>query len=168
MFGRVETSLTDLEMRFVPIEPWPAQQAWTIECSPAALRDVSGRSARVPDPVTFRASNGPGSPLPERQTPLSFEADIAPLLTDCTTCHDGAGRVALAYDTLVGRRSRSVPERWLVLAGQPARSVLLNKLVETPILRTGTAMPPPWSDQPPLTRDVVRVVEQWIATGARP
>lgn len=167
MFGRTETSLTDLEVRFDPIEPWPDDLTWTIELRGAALRGLDGRSARVPDPIRFDALP-PASSRPPVAEPRSFASDVAPLFAGCAGCHDGVDQIELDAQTMVDRRSQSVPGRWLVLAGEPARSVLLNKLVDHPVARFGAAMPPPWSDVPPLDAAAVRTVERWIADGALP
>lgn len=167
MYGQVETSLTDLEMRFVPIEPWREGLTWTVSLNAGALRGLDGRSALVPDPTGFSAVPAEGGG-PADVAALSFSTDVAPLLTDCASCHDGEGLVALTADALVDQHSSSVPDRWLVLAGEPERSVLLNKLVDAPVARFGTVMPPPWSEQPRLSRHAVRTIEAWIEQGALP
>ena len=105
------------------------------------------------------------------KAPLSFVADIQPLLDACERCH-GDGRLPVlltpdvAYEQLVDAPSIQVPVLDRVDPGNVAASYLVDKLRDTHIGRGGMGerMPPgnPWSE------DDIATVERWIAGGALP
>lgn len=85
---------------------------------------------------------------------------------------------ALEYDRIVGQASLSRPDQYLVAPYSPTKSVLLHKAIPDYPDRDGTAMPPPWwspdldlgveIEARPLTANELRMIELWIATGAKP
>ena len=81
-------------------------------------------------------------------------------------CHGQQGLVALERDVLLSSTSATVPGLALVRPWDPARSMLVRKVVPHVDDRFGTVMPPPWSELPLLSRDEQRLVEQWVGAGA--
>ncbi|MEZ4385354.1 MAG: carboxypeptidase-like regulatory domain-containing protein [Nannocystaceae bacterium] len=101
-----------------------------------------------------------------------FEADIQPIFTArCATagCH-GAMNPQLGLDlspgaafaALVGIQSAGQPDKLLVSAGEPAASVLVDKLSATP--SAGLRMPV----GAPLSDAELARIDAWITAGAQP
>jgi cytochrome c553 len=151
----------------------------------ATVRALDGRTLSAPAVATFDigATTVGRAPRP----PLRW-GDVRPLLVDrggCARCHGpGEAPPARRLDLTVSPRDRElglvdVPSLGLagtgaplmrVAAGDPARSVLVRKLVGgdgrdgAPFARVdGTRMPP---DAPPLDDDAIAAVARWIADGA--
>ena len=98
----------------------------------------------------------------------SYAADIEPLWQDvCITCHNSIMNLTTgqSYDAMVNVRSTQVAALYTVLAGDPSRSYLLNKLRGThlDVGGRGDQMPPggPYWDEA-----TIQMVETWIAEGA--
>ncbi|MFT6627307.1 MAG: hypothetical protein ACJA1R_000563 [Flavobacteriales bacterium] len=96
----------------------------------------------------------------------TWEADIQPLLHEACGCHEEDSsppprltRGLLELDDAVARSRR------YVAPGDPSRSYLLHKVLPDYPDRFGTVMPPPWSDQPALTAQQVRLISDWISAG---
>jgi hypothetical protein len=114
----------------------------------------------TPDPATCDTDTDPA-------TPVTFSADIAPLLaSSCTDCHR-QGEVGVedsdldltSYAALRagGRRS----ETTIAIPGEPCSSVLWLKLGADPPF--GDRMP---RDDAPLSSAEIALVHDWIAEGA--
>lgn len=141
------------------------------------FEDVRGIQLAAVPPVTWDQQTPPNSPtagvpanvLPPQQPAMSFARSVAPLLSACGQCHGTVGGPpALAYDTLVGVRSRSRPSALLVEEGRPARSVLIHRVVPAHPLAINGPMPPVTAGIAPLSAGDIRVLERWIREGARP
>lgn len=104
---------------------------------------------------------------------ISFAQEIVPVLRmRCAVCHmtgsePGSLRLipSAAYESLVGKSSISTG-RWLVIAGKPEESYLINKLRGThlDVEGQGSRMP---QGQDPLSQEVVHLIETWIEQGAK-
>jgi len=95
-------------------------------------------------------------------TPISYTRDIRPILSEnCFYCHgqDPNQRKAdIRFDTLQGQK-----ESGTITPGKPSESPLIDRI------HSGDAtklMPPPKSNRK-LTADQKKLLERWIAEGAR-
>ncbi|MEY4722388.1 MAG: hypothetical protein RIQ46_2113 [Pseudomonadota bacterium] len=117
--------------------------------------------------------NAEGSPATAGKS--LFQAEIAPLLaSNCATCHltgQEAGNMALipakAIESLVGVKSVEAPNLMRVVPGDPDTSYLVMKLEGTHMARGGTGAQMPFG-APPLPKEKIAKVRQWIAEGAKP
>lgn len=115
-----------------------------------------------------------GSPQAAAEKSL-FQAEIAPLLaSNCATCHltgQEAGNMALvpgkAIESLVGVKSVEAPNLVRVVPGDPDASYLVMKLDGTHLAKGGTGAQMPFG-APPLPKETIAKVRQWIAEGAKP
>jgi hypothetical protein len=117
-----------------------------------------------------------GAPVTETATPAVslFRSNIAPLLTSrCATCHltgQEAGNMSLIPDkaiaTLVGVKSVEATLLVRVVPGKPDDSYLVMKLEGTHIERGGTGAAMPFGT-PPLSKEEIAKVRQWISEGAK-
>ena len=135
----------------------------------SALRGLDGAAA-VATHVAFTAGQTPGGapPAAPRRT---LAADVQPLLdAGCalSSCHDArsaAGGLALdaahARAALIGVEAAEAPGQTRVIAGHPASSYLLRKLLGTPDIQ-GLQMPS--GGQWPL--ESLRIVSDWISSGS--
>lgn len=114
-----------------------------------------------------------GSTGGDTEAPLSLVGDVWPIFADKCGCHNdsnGAGKLKLsesnAYDKLVGKPSKQVPEMLLVDPGSPETSYLWHKMNDTQdtVDGEGKVMPPGGK----LKQDKLDLVEQWILQGAAP
>jgi hypothetical protein len=86
-------------------------------------------------------------------------------------CHDSSSpaaaldlsTAAAAYEGLVGKPTLIVPEKMLVVPGDPDGSFLIAKLRGE--LGPDEGEPMPYAN-PPLHDDVIGAIEAWIASGA--
>jgi len=100
--------------------------------------------------------------LPHAEPPVSYGRDIRPILSEnCFYCHgqDPNQRKAdVRLDTLAGQRAEGI-----VVPGKPAESSLLERIHAT---EASQLMPPPKSNRK-LTADQKKLIERWIAEGAK-
>ncbi len=100
--------------------------------------------------------------LPHGEPPVSYGRDIRPILSEnCFYCHgqDPNQRKAdVRLDTFAGQRSEGI-----VVPGKPAESSLLERIHAT---EASQLMPPPKSNRK-LTADQKKLIERWIAEGAK-
>ncbi|WP_372730381.1 hypothetical protein [Novosphingobium sp.] len=116
-----------------------------------------------------------GVPAPAAATPVSYQADIVPLIeSQCATCHltgEEAGGISLvgdvARDFLVGKPSQEAPVIMRVVPGNPDASYLVMKLEGTHLANGGSGGQMPFG-APPLPPEQIAKVRQWIAAGAKP
>ena len=135
----------------------------------SALHGLDGAVATASH-VGFTAGQTPGGapPAAPRRT---LAADVQPLLdAGCalSSCHDAssaAGGLALdpahARAALIGVEAAEAPGETRVIAGHPASSYLLRKLLGTPDIQ-GLQMPS--GGQWPL--ESLRIVSDWISSGS--
>lgn len=117
---------------------------------------------------------GETSPQPTAEKSL-YQAEIAPLFAaNCATCHltgQEAGNMALipakAIESLVGVPSVEAPGLVQVVPGDPDASYLVMKLEGTHVANGGTGAQMPFG-APPLPRESITKIRQWIAEGAKP
>lgn len=165
--GRGEWSLVARELRFYASGPPLPGLLYTVSLDPTELIGASGQPVIVPmehefsveAPVDLTHWDAPASP------PVTFDETIAPLLQRCAECHGQLELSPLSYDELVLRPASSVPSRYRVEPYEPARSVLLRRLVPG-YASEGEEMPPWWGDAEPLTHEELSLVERWIRSGA--
>lgn len=179
---RVEYSLVYREVRYFPTRPLRDDLRWTLTLDSDALISLGGGRPIPLEPVAFRIDGGlvvPDGDLPPHvrlddapppvAAPVRFATDVEPVLRRaCGACHGVGGLVALDHATLRAASSVTLPDVPLVRPFDPAGSMLLQKVVPDHPVRFGTVMPPPWSDQAPLTHEELRVIEAWIQQGAVP
>jgi len=95
-------------------------------------------------------------------TPLSYTRDIRPILSEnCFYCHgqDANQRKAdIRFDTLQGQK-----ESGAITPGKPSESPLIDRIHSGDVTKL---MPPPKSNRK-LTADQKKLLERWIAEGAR-
>lgn len=122
-----------------------------------------------------------GSPEGDAASPQAaaekslFQAEIAPLLaSNCATCHmtgQEAGNMALipakAIESLVGVKSVEAPNLVRVVPGDPDASYVIMKLEGTHLAKGGSGAQMPFG-APPLPKETIAKVRQWIAEGAKP
>lgn len=114
---------------------------------------------------------GSAPPPPGEPPPLSFAADVQPILSSrCVACHAAGGLASFmpltadqARANLVGQGSVTFPGELRVAPGDPDASVLYHRVAGTGVF--GSIMPPPPS--PPLEAGQVALIRDWIAQGAR-
>lgn len=94
---------------------------------------------------------------------VSFASDVAPALVEnCSGCHgDDRPRAGFSVTTF-GRLMRGGQSGPAILAGKGAESLLVNKIRGTDI--EGQRMP---IGRPPLSADLIAIIEQWIDQGAK-
>lgn len=116
-----------------------------------------------------------GTTAPAAATPVSYQADIVPLIeSQCATCHltgEEAGDISMvgdvARDFLVSKPSQEAPAIMRVVAGNPDASYLVMKLEGTHLTHGGSGGQMPFG-APPLAPEQIAKVRQWIAAGAKP
>jgi hypothetical protein len=109
------------------------------------------------------------------ETASLFQSDIAPLFrSKCATCHltgTEAGKMALtpqsAIANVVGVKSSEAPTLMRVAPGKPDESYLIMKLEGTHIEHGGTGATMPFG-APPLSKEQITKIRQWITEGAKP
>ena len=105
----------------------------------------------------------PAGPVTLKPGDVSFAFDIAPvLLKNCCGCHDDDDPEENLSMVTFARLMRGGESGPAVNAGQAAESLLLRKIKGTGI--DGQRMP---IGKPPLSPEVIALVEKWIAQGAR-
>lgn len=163
----IRWSVVDRTLVARPWEPLRPELAWTLAVQGDALVAVDGAVAADVEPVALSVSDADATPdTPARQP--TWDDDIAPLLrTRCAPCHtDDGPLLPMRRDALVDRPARSAPDARLVLPWDPAASALLWRVIPGYPEPLGAAMPPAWSEQPPLEPDELRLIEAWIRAGA--
>ena len=166
--GRVEILVSDRALRFRPLDPMIEGLDYDVSLSrDQVLSETGAPLAEVLDLPTYRID--PEGTRLQVDRPARGWDDVKPIFErKCDTCHgDPQWKIVpLEYDDLVGRKSDQV-DRFLVRAFDPTDSYLLQKVLPLFANRRFTVQPPPWADAVPLTDDEVRVVEFWIASGAK-
>jgi hypothetical protein len=159
----------DLVSKTVVLRPrtrFAPQNRYVVVLS-SSLRSLSG-GRLAPTMLGFTTGSEPGGALPP-PVPWGFDAVKPALVGECAipSCHgdqDTMGGMQLtadvAYANLVGARATEV-EMQRVAPGDPASSYLLRKLLGTPAI-IGQPMPIGAS----LPADQLRMISDWIATGA--
>lgn len=99
---------------------------------------------------------------------ISFMRDIAPVLNaNCTGCHGGQqGADNMELDTF-NRLRRGGRSGDMLSAGNPGNSLLLRMLRGTAKDQMGQNRPRMPRNRPPLTDEIIKKFETWIAEGAR-
>lgn len=91
---------------------------------------------------------------------LSFSNDIAPILVDkCLSCHSDNPRAGLRLDSFAAMK-RGGRSGLLLVPGEPAQSLLVNRLVIT----TDARMP---KNEDPLPAEEIDKITRWVQQGAR-
>jgi mono/diheme cytochrome c family protein len=94
---------------------------------------------------------------------ISFAAEVAPLLlVNCSGCHDDDRPEQGFSVTTFARLMRGGDSGAAILAGKAAESLLVKKIKGTDI--DGQRMP---ISRPPLSADLITIIERWIDQGAK-
>ncbi|MFT6397020.1 MAG: hypothetical protein ACJAYU_001764 [Bradymonadia bacterium] len=140
---------------------------YTLEIEREALAGLGGRRVYGAEQWEFVVDAEAGTTSASESTPLSYTNDVSPLLWEHCGCHwepeSQIGR--LDFESLRDAATER-PGRRSLQPYDAANSYLLEKILIDYPNRFGTQMPPPWSDEARLSRDEVRIVHDWIATGA--
>lgn len=120
------------------------------------------------------ATAGTAESVPAAPAASLYQSQIAPLLeANCAVCHmtgEEAGGMALVSDTaiasLVDHPSQGAPAIKRVVPGDPDNSYIVMKLEGTHIEHGGIGAQMPFG-APPLTKEQIALIRQWIAEGAR-
>lgn len=163
----IRWSVVDRTLVARPWEPLRPELAWTLAVQGDALVAVDGAVASDVEPVALRVSDADATSDTPARVP-TWDDDVAPLLRDrCAPCHtDDGPLLQMQREALVDRPARSAPDARLILPYDPAGSALLWRVVPGYPEPLGATMPPTWSEQPPLERDDLRMIEAWIRAGA--
>jgi hypothetical protein len=166
--GTVHYGLVDRTLTFLPSAVLRTRMAYEAVLGDA-VRGIDGSVPSGPLDLTFVTGEldaGRESPPP----PASFDEAVRGILAPrCATCHGGSRPVA-ALELWPPERVAELPRAasrqwvgWSILApGRPERSYLMYKITGCPGL-VGGRMPP----GRPLDDPDARVVERWVAAGAR-
>lgn len=149
-----------------PRRPIPALFALAALCGGLAGWRPAGPAvpaARAIPPARTAASAAP----PRRERAVRFNRDVRPILSErCWVCHgpDGGRRKAgLRLDTREGATATLASGKRAVVPGEPAGSELLHRVRAA---NEDERMPPAEHGER-LAPDEVRLLERWIAEGAR-
>ncbi|MCA8992990.1 MAG: PSD1 domain-containing protein [Planctomycetaceae bacterium] len=94
--------------------------------------------------------------------PVQYGRDIRPILSDrCFTCH-GPDRRGQENELQLDSHDKAVESA--IVPGKPAQSELIARILSDD---ETTVMPPPESGRKPLTAAEKKLIEQWIAEGAK-
>lgn len=126
----------------------------------------SARGQSEPSPEPSEAVSGDHSRASDDADELRFNRDIRPVLSDrCFQCHgfDEVQRKAgLRLDTFEGATQALESGRQAIVPGDPSRSEMIRRLrTDDP----GDQMPPP-SSHLEVSAEEIRLLEQWIESGA--
>ena len=119
-------------------------------------------------------SAAPGGGAAGAAAPTSFATTVQPLFDEACSCHQSTPMLMApfslkpgeAYGNLVGRPATQLPSMALVEPGALNESYLWHKVSGTQVEAGGSGMIMPYTV--PLRADELRVIEQWIASGAAP
>lgn len=163
----IRWSVVDRTLVARPWAPLRPELAWTLAVRGDALVGLDGAVAPDLEPLALAVADVAAAEVPPPPEP-TWADDIGPLLrARCAPCHtDDGPLLQMRYDALVDRTASNASDARLVLPWDPARSALLWRVIPGYPEPLGTPMPPPWSDQPPLERDDLRLIEAWIRAGA--
>jgi len=182
--GEVDYVMSERRLTYTSFAPLREGLAYTIEIDETQWRDHVNRPVRaslettidlppvrtsiVPDDDS--ENDGREEPSPsEAEHRRSFARDVEAIFDRaCAGCHGIGGLPSLTPSTLRNVRSATLQDTFLVIPYDASRSMLMHKILVDYPVRYGATMPPPWSDQPPLTDTEVRAIEAWILDGARP
>ncbi|MHC4954144.1 MAG: c-type cytochrome domain-containing protein [Planctomycetota bacterium] len=119
---------------------------------PCACLDVS------PDAGIVGGAAPPGDPQGSGPTTVSFSGDVLGIfLSDCRSCHGGAGGLDLESWSGVMAGGNSGP---VVVPGDPDASLLIKRL-------DGSVLPIMPKSRPALTDGEIDIVRVWIQEGAQ-
>jgi hypothetical protein len=103
---------------------------------------------------------------------VGYAENIQPIFnSSCVVCHAGAGQAGLAlepgvsYGKLVGVPSTESTSELRVKAGSPDQSYLIAKIKGTQVAAGGGGAQMPLN-APPLSQQVIDLIQQWIYAGA--
>ncbi len=168
-YGHADYVMTD---KTIVWHPWSALEPGLVYDFTILDKLTSATGAPYLAPVTppqFKASRDVEASAPVA-LPDATWSQIEPIFEQrCTSCHrDKQWKLnPLTYDSLVGEKSAET-DLYLVRPGDAPDSYLMRKLLwDYPDIEF-TPQPPPWSaGSEELPRDELRLVEGWIAHGAR-
>ena len=166
--GLSKVDLLSRRVRFSPSTPLRENLQYQLYLS-ESIRGIDGH--RLGHPITFSFSTGAISATPRDPIPQLSALDLQGIWnSNCTGCHDSTQRRAgldLSSPEAAIRSLRGVPSRgWEMLVVHPAdhaRSYLIRKLLGEGSF-TGFVMP---ADGPPLPREHIRKIADWIDGGAQ-
>jgi hypothetical protein len=125
---------------------------------------VSAMKHFLPVSITLFALllNGPTQTLSAADSPIVFNRDIRPILTDrCLLCH-GPDEKQRQADLRLDVRQLAIEAA--IVPGQSAKSDLIARVSsQDPDIK----MPPPNSHRKPLTKDEIDKLRRWIDEGAK-
>lgn len=161
--GQVLWVPSTAQLFFDPFEPLNPDLIYTLSVSDDLTLD-DGSALQVPGLMSTQVRElPPADELPAAN--VDTTATIVDMLAaSCGGCHNHQPLVVLDEFTLFGT-SASDRTRPLVEPGEPAQSVLVDRIVPALTRRSGQAMPPAWSDEQPLTQQQVQRIEAWILAG---
>lgn len=166
--GRVTWEMSTRTLEFRPFSDLVPGFVYRPVFDAGRLFSVTGAPFRGGNFPPFRVD--PDAPAGDAPSPRDVEWTTIDALFEarCRSCHADPGwdLNPLTHASLVGSRSEQV-DGLLVVPFDPGDSYLLHKLIADYPVRRFTAQPPPWSGAEPLSDAEVRLVEHWIATGAR-
>ena len=151
-----------------PLDSLRVGLVYTLSADPERLRGLGSRSVdSSQNEWLFRVAEDAGEREEIEAPRLSYYTDIRPILVDGCSCH-WAPETALTplEPSALAERADQRSGRSLVVPFDPARSYLLEKILDGYPDRFGTQMPPPWADEGSLTSEQVQLVHDWIAGGA--
>lgn len=166
--GRARWEMTTRTLVFEPSGELVDGLRYTPRLDGGQLQSVTGapfRSTELQGWLVDVSNEPPEMPA----QPATTWADIDALFQrKCRSCHaDPQWNLnPLTHESLVGKRSEQ-DDRILVLPFDPGDSYLMHKILPEYPVRRFTVQPPPWSDAAPLTEQEQRMIELWIANGAR-
>ena len=155
------------ELLVEPLDPLRTGLMYTLTLDVSRIRAEAGAVVVADlDEWRFRAEGIVADDRPGVRI-VSYDLDIQPVLVESCGCHWEPDGPLTALDARTLReRATSRAARSLVVPYDPARSYLIEKILPDYDDRFGTAMPPPWSTEEPLTDDEIRLISDWILGGA--
>lgn len=166
--GRVRWDLAENELEWRALSNLEEGLRYRVVFNENRLRSVTGvELLRSPSPEFMAVADGPSEESREVESVRWAEVD-ALIEVRCGSCHrDPEWQLnPLEYETLVGARATEV-DTYLVRPFDPANSYLMHKILpEYPVRRFGV-QPPIWSDEEPLSSVEIRLISDWIESGAK-
>lgn len=126
-----------------------------------AVTTVSALLSIAAPPVSTKPASKPALPVPD------YARDIRPILArNCFSCHgadDGRRQVGLRLDMRDGAIQKRKSGSQAIVPGKPAVSGMMQRITTT---SAATLMPPPETGHK-VSPDEVRILSQWITSGAK-
>ncbi|PIW00058.1 MAG: hypothetical protein CO108_05470 [Deltaproteobacteria bacterium CG_4_9_14_3_um_filter_63_12] len=180
--NRVQYEMVSRRLTVRLLRPLEPELRYELSLDPDTIRGVDG-SPMLFAP-TIRFTTGDGTAATEVHGTQPTWEHVQHVLDEGCGCHRLAeyppnwfALPALDYERIVGQPSLRSPTRDLVEPYLPSESVLMHKAIPDYPERVGTAMPPPWWSPElelgveisarPLTANELRMIEVWIAAGAK-